>query len=754
MSPSTPTSPRLRFGAFELDPAAGQLRKNSTLIKLPPQPLRLLVLLIERAGTVVSRDEIRTTLWTDSTFVDFEHSINFSINQIRAALSDNADKPRYIETLPRRGYRFISPVERLNGNTPIHRNVEPVERLSTIDTATFQFPPIFFDPGVNKSVTNGNGETPSQPLSSPELAPPEQPWTVSSKPRFVGIAFLSALVLLAAWAVYHFPRSRTELTDPASMEVHKLTESGGIGNAAISPDGRFVVYSREVSGRWSLRLHDLSADGDAEILSPDGSTPVALAFSADGAHIYFTRGEKSYSGYHRLFVMPSLGGPTRAVLEDVDSPPSLSPDGRQFDYTRGKPTENTVEVRIANTDGYDDHLLAAIPESSSVIANGATWSPDGQTIAVGINHEGLEFDSALYAISVADAKPRPIFTTDAIMGRPAWLPPGNALLVPLLDRLTGRSQLWIVSYPDGKRRRLTNDLSNYALTVDLARDGKTAVTVEKNIASGIWTFTNGKPAVLDSVLSGTGPMLEAVELSGGSALIRGQTDLWSFDPRTHTRMPFANFAADSLRACGKYVVINALQQGVRRLLRFDSDGRNLTVLDSDDISSLACSPDGQFVFYSVQNSPQKILRVSIQGGAPLEVFRSPNADMLGPVDISHDGRYIAFTQAVGKPASKFQFAVISTAGGPVLRNISASSDLLEFNTPVRWSADDRSIQYTVDHNGVTNVWQQPLAGGPPKQITNFSSGKIFSFNWSLSGKQLLLGHGAVTSDIVLFSHLR
>src|SRR5271167_4377682 len=210
---------------------------------------------------------------------------------------------------------------------------------------------------------------------------------MASMPLFAGIAFLSVLVLLAGWALYHSLRSHPKVANPLSMEVHKLTETGGIGNAAISPDGRFVVYSRSVNGRWSLRLHDLSADGDAEILAADGSTPVALAFSADGAHIYFTRDDKSYSGYHRLFVMPSLGGHTRAVLEDVDSPPSLSPDGRQFNYTRGKPTENTVEVRIANADGSDDHLLASIPESSSVIANGATWSPDGQTIAVGINHE-------------------------------------------------------------------------------------------------------------------------------------------------------------------------------------------------------------------------------------------------------------------------------------------------------------------------------------------------------------------------------
>jgi DNA-binding winged helix-turn-helix (wHTH) protein/TolB-like protein/Tfp pilus assembly protein PilF len=106
-----PTSTRFRFDAFELDPASGELRKAGRLLKLQPQPFRVLALLIEHADQLVSREEIQRCLWQDSTFVDFEHGINFSINQIRAALGDSAAKPRYVETLPRRGYRFVGKLE-------------------------------------------------------------------------------------------------------------------------------------------------------------------------------------------------------------------------------------------------------------------------------------------------------------------------------------------------------------------------------------------------------------------------------------------------------------------------------------------------------------------------------------------------------------------------------------------------------------------------------------------------------------------
>jgi TolB-like protein/DNA-binding winged helix-turn-helix (wHTH) protein/Tfp pilus assembly protein PilF len=107
MTSLAPSSPTLRFGPFELDAAAGRLLKFGTPIKLQPQPFRVLQLLVERADQVVTREEIQHCLWGDSTFVDFEHGINFSINQVRCALSDDAEKPRYIETIPRRGYRFI-----------------------------------------------------------------------------------------------------------------------------------------------------------------------------------------------------------------------------------------------------------------------------------------------------------------------------------------------------------------------------------------------------------------------------------------------------------------------------------------------------------------------------------------------------------------------------------------------------------------------------------------------------------------------
>ena len=123
-------SPTLRFGPFELDPVTGELRKGGRRLRFPPQPARVLGLLAGRAGELVSRDEIRSDLWPRETFVDFELGINHCLKRIRATLGDRAASPRFIETLPKRGYRFIAPVERLGTADVPTVAVLPFENLN------------------------------------------------------------------------------------------------------------------------------------------------------------------------------------------------------------------------------------------------------------------------------------------------------------------------------------------------------------------------------------------------------------------------------------------------------------------------------------------------------------------------------------------------------------------------------------------------------------------------------------------------
>jgi DNA-binding winged helix-turn-helix (wHTH) protein len=118
-SPREPSTPReiRRFGPFELDIDAVELRREGRRVKLQPQPFKLLLLLTSRPGSLITREQIRTDLWPEGTFVAFDQAVNFAIKQIRDALGDSADRPVYLETVPRQGYRFVAPVDR--GGTPV-----------------------------------------------------------------------------------------------------------------------------------------------------------------------------------------------------------------------------------------------------------------------------------------------------------------------------------------------------------------------------------------------------------------------------------------------------------------------------------------------------------------------------------------------------------------------------------------------------------------------------------------------------------
>jgi DNA-binding winged helix-turn-helix (wHTH) protein len=116
----TPTAPNpVRFGIFELDTEAGQLRREGRVVRLPPQPFKLLEMLTSKQGRLVTREDIRKALWPEDTFIDFEQGVNFAIKQVREALNDNPDNPLYIQTVPKRGYRFIAPIEGVGPAAPL-----------------------------------------------------------------------------------------------------------------------------------------------------------------------------------------------------------------------------------------------------------------------------------------------------------------------------------------------------------------------------------------------------------------------------------------------------------------------------------------------------------------------------------------------------------------------------------------------------------------------------------------------------------
>ena len=291
MSETPADSPRLvRFGVFELDLRSGELRKSGARLTLQQQPLQLLSVLLERPGELVTREELRKRLWPDDTFVDFEHGLNAAVKRLRDTLGDSADSPRFVETVPRRGYRFIAPTSL--PNSPVARTTRAAGR-----------------------------------------------WRVGWVWMIAGVAVAGAIAL-GVWALRKPPVRDTPPADASSR-----ARLGRAGDAADDTD-RISTRNRRsrqtVSGSrmrpiaaakgnldiWIQRL----SGGEAVRLTRDAADEREPTFSADGSRIAF-RSEREGGG---IYVMPAhSGGEARLLVPGGAHGPRFSPDGRWLAYSTG-----------------------------------------------------------------------------------------------------------------------------------------------------------------------------------------------------------------------------------------------------------------------------------------------------------------------------------------------------------------------------------------------------------------------------------
>ena len=333
MASPVPAPTKIRFDAFELDASTGELRKSGILLKLQPQPFRILLLLVERAGHLVTREEIQRCLWRDSTFVDFEHGINFSINQIRGALADNAEKPCYIETLPRRGYRFIGTVGQ--------------------------------PPSVNITVLKRRQE------ALPEEAAPRRWLKPAHKKNMIVVACVPFLAV--AFAAYHFWPRPSPPNSPAKItQISQWNKP--MNNASLSPDGHAVAFVSPVSGIEQVFLMLTSGAEPLQLTNDEGDKEVD-AFSSDGKEIYYVRS----FGRDEVWAVPTLGGtPRRVVVSGRGVVPSS--DGAFIYYKKS----DSAGIFRAEKSGLNEELVYNSEDANRYFVPLLLFPGDSELLAAGV----------------------------------------------------------------------------------------------------------------------------------------------------------------------------------------------------------------------------------------------------------------------------------------------------------------------------------------------------------------------------------
>ncbi len=619
--------------------------------------------------------------------------------------------------------------------------------------------------GKVRTATSSTGAMASTPSGSSSAAQVSLPAKSGRVPKAVWVGLAVLMAALAAFGIYKFatPASRTSF-NLQNMQITPLTENGKAANLAISPDGRYVAWIVREGEKQSLWVRQVATATDVQVLAPEAAPVTGLSFSPDGNYLYFVRSDKSTFNFSYLYRMASLGGAATQLARDVDIGVSFSPDGKQIAYLRGVPEKDVWAVLVAAPDGSGEHQLAALRAvvSANFIA-GPAWSPDGKNIAVPVWDPAGGPHAVLQLVSVADGKTRTLYTPEAgsSLGPPVWLPDGNGLLITVLAGAPGsRGQIQYVSYPSGEVRRFTNDPTDYSTCcLGLTHDGKTLAVMQNNPTADLW-------------LAQAGALDNAQQISSGEThtfadwTADGKLLTSSADGRVLTTAPGGSPAHLTLRqtpaslpvACGDghYLVYVSRTGTATDLWRVDAaDGGNpLQITKTGTVdpvnSGVACSPDGKWVAFSGPNpggGGGAAWRVPIDGGPLRKLIDNLDRPR---VAISRDGKMIAVHLWGKTPNSPSVLAAAPAEGGDPLFRFDAPAALFGPG----WSPDSKALQYSLVREGVANLWEQPLAGGPARQLTHFKTDLILDFAWSLDGKQLVLTRGNFNSNVVLISNFQ
>jgi Tol biopolymer transport system component/DNA-binding winged helix-turn-helix (wHTH) protein len=758
---------RLRFGQFEIDRAEGKLYKRGVLLRIENHPFQVLVALLERPDDVVTREELQQRIWGDGTNVGFEDGLNTAVRKLRFALGDSADAPLFIETIPKKGYRFVAPLSggssdadadfagRLDGLDP----VAPDEEIHLVQESNRD--------SIHASIEDPNlNPSPIPARHFPEIANSEQPRSTGMGLFLVFVVLVAAAAAIAGLTFWRDSRSQQPAASFSTIQARKLDGVHTRESVAISPDGRYVAYARMDGQMSSLHLRQVANAGDVEILAPRKTNYVGLTFSPDGNDLYFVNNNEGNPHYRSLYRMPTLGGPTQKLIEDIDSPVSFSPDGRRFIFARFRAATSTLELRTANADGSGEELFTQFSGYAwGCFLPRAAWASDGQTIAIPFRSALTPGRSSLYAVDVATRRVEEVYSGDGCIGHPAWTPDKTLIFAH-------EGELWMVpetkaretkvgeKHQIGGVRRLVGYGGSLGEQIDLSRDGKIAVATGDQSSKGLWIVPGVAPGVVPKVvpgrpaspakqlISGDASLSSVDELIDGRILVtKSEGSIWTTKADSSDWQRLANVHGLAM-SCEQFVVVWTDDDS---LVRFKADGTGGNMLARGPVKTPTCSLKGDAVFYATEDQPQQVMRVSLDGGNPVSIAKIPEG-VLETLRISPDGNLLAYTSYNGsKPNTRFSVSVLRTSDGGLVNTIAdAKIGAWDFC----WSPNGKALDYVSAEDGWTDVWEKPLAGGEPRRLTNFGSGETSDFHWSRDGKRLLVVWGPTSDDVVLLSGLQ
>ena len=708
---------RLHFAEFEFDVVTRELFKAGQRLRVPDQSLEVLLTLLEHPGALVSREQLRARLWPADRFVDFEHGLNAAVRRLRDALDDSAAAPRFIETLPKRGYRFIGTLGERQPHPP------PPS------------PPFDGDTG------------------SSEVPPPHP----SRRARQMLVVLSLLIIGLIATASYLAPTSDRTFV-PSEPVLARLTFEPGLQtDPSLSPDGSLIAYSADTAGNFDIWIQPVEGGHPIQVTT-DPAHDWQPDWSPDGRELVF-RSERLDGG---IFVVPSSGGHPRQ-LTNFGYRPRWSPDGAQIAFMETIYSGLPLDLHVI---GRSETAAVTVPLASlrprERLAAFA-WQPDGHAIALlgGDSPDPfwlLTIDAANGSVQrwQVDQAVQRAFADHRLLvikNQPfAWDPVSGTIYFAADSR--GLVNVWSITVDSRARRvfagphRVTTN-QDAAASVSVTRDGRRLLFGAAAQTAQLWsrnvspdgTALLGDPAFVTSdtvhayspELSADGTQLAYLREHPGNGQAR-ELVLRSWNQETErvlrvdavdrgeVRGPPLRWSPDGSRLVYRYVQPDSpVPAGERRsftslqqIRMFDVQSGSESELTSaapiNDVP-FGWSPDGRDVFSTgarYRQGESVIARLPVRDAPDAErnaqIVCGTRADLLWQVSVSPGGRWFVF-QAESSGGYSRSRIVVAPLSGNAWREI---TDGRRRADKPRWSDDGRIIYYISDRGGLFNIWAQPF----------------------------------------------
>jgi len=650
-----------------------------------------------------------------------------------------------------------------------------LERSTPPSSRSVEIPTVIFDssPSARSGIV-APASTTSVPTAHPTSSAEYIATGIKRNKTLVALLALAAIIVggtvisLAAFGIWKYvvkqPTDAKRLPGaPSTFKITRLTSNGKAIEAAISPDGKWVVYAVKEGNQRSLHVRQIATTSDVQIVAPAEMRIGRQTFSADGNYLFYNAFDENNSA-GALFQVPSLGGIPRKIISDLISPVTLSPDGNRIAVIRNNESvSGEDQLIVANRDGSAEQKLAARRADKWFNSGGCGWSPDAKVIACpGGSYTG-GFHTCVVLIDAASGAQTELGQQSfSDMGRVSWLSDGTGVVVNASAKDSQLNQLWLISYPSGEARRISSDLNDYSGT-SLTADSKTLATVQNDVTANIWTAPIADPASAKQITTGKLEGTKGVAFAPDGRIVytvntQGTNDIWIMNADGTNQRPLTTDPhEDYLPAVtpdGRYVVFTSERGGFPSLWRMDLDGGSLKQLTSgqEDYAENV-SPDGRWVLFDSWRSGRKTpWKISIDGGEPTQVIDKFTASP----QLSPDGKWIAAYFQDEQAGSPWRIMIAPLDGSASIKVIDpvAAPDRIAIDVGITWVPDGRSIWYVNTRDGTANLYSQSIDGGAAKQLTKFTDNGVGIFNFSRDGKTIAFMRGTIRSDVVLISDFR